>query len=291
MNLKPMSLNQKGQQQQDLTRQSDMSNAYITPGNDEDPPMLELGKYDDLNLYSFRDIYLLASRTDPHNPRRCFERNSNYSISEIFQSCSTFSKSDSEHIEEFNDVLILGILCKSLCRLDIPAISIIAEYTSLFEQFVKETLDYYYAGIDHYTFNVSRALKLVSKEMNQYIDSGNSYAKYFLSGEVQNKKAVRLALLEVNQNLIRVTTNLSDYHELVVPLSITKSNLKDVLLDYLYDSLIWILLAKTGFIVYKSYSFHLLEGDVNSEPFNHSIDSEYTEFDTILVNHIFRKNV
>ncbi len=57
MNLKPMSLNQKGQQQQDLTRQSDTSNAYITPGNDEDPPMLELGKYDDLNLYSFRDIY------------------------------------------------------------------------------------------------------------------------------------------------------------------------------------------------------------------------------------------
>ena len=76
MNLKPMSLNQKGQQQQDLTRQSDTSNAYITPGNDEDPPMLELGKYDVLNLYSFRDIYLLASRTDPHNPRRCFERRS-----------------------------------------------------------------------------------------------------------------------------------------------------------------------------------------------------------------------
>lgn len=88
-----------------------------------------------------------------------------------------------EHIEEFNDVLILGALCKVLCKVELPAIQVIIKYSNLFEQFVKETLAYYEYDRNNpygknYTFSVDRALKLVSKKVDQHIGSGDNCASY-----------------------------------------------------------------------------------------------------------------
>lgn len=201
-----------------------------------------------------------------------------------------------EHIEELNDVLILGILCKVLCRVGLPSIQVITKHSNLFEQFIKETLEYYlydgnnpYGG--NYTFSVDRALKLVSKERKADDSYGDSYASYILLGTVENIGAVGLAELRVNKYCISLTRHILDHHFLVVPLSIATSRLETILLDFLYDSLVWILLAKEGFCVDNRGSFYLLEEDTNDRILDHSTFYEHVVFNPLSVNSIFQKRI
>lgn len=299
MNLKPMSLKQKEQQQQDTTEHAIKSEAYVTPGDEDEgtPPILEISEYDRLVLCSYKDIFLQAGRTiKTDSDYISLESNSNYSISEIFKCWGAIGKLDLEYMEEFNDVLILGALCKVLCKVELPALKVITKYSNLFEQFVKETLEYYEYNTNNpygkdYTFSVDRALELASKKVNSHIGSGDNCAKYVLLKNVKNVGAVGLASLHVNKYLIELTCHLPDHHELVVPLSIATSNLETLLLDYLYDSLIWILLSKTGFCVNKWGSFYLLEEDDIKKPLKHSTLYEHTVFKPFSVNSIFQNRI
>lgn len=87
MKLKPMSLNQKEQQQQqDTIGQSNKSEAYVVPGDDDTSPMLKIEKCGRLVLYSYKDVFLKAGRTIKiDSDYISLESDSNYSISEMFQ--------------------------------------------------------------------------------------------------------------------------------------------------------------------------------------------------------------
>ena len=299
MNLKPMSLNQKEQKQQDTTLNSNKSEAYVTPCNEDEgtPPILKISEYDRLVLCSYKEHFLKAGRTLMNGDDYIsLEGNSNYSIFEIFKCWGAISKSDLEHMEEFNDVLILGALCKVLCKVELPAIQVITKYSNLFEQFVNETLEYYLCNSDcpygkDYTFNVNRALKLVSERVYNDISGGDILANYILLKSVKDVGAVVLAAICVKKYHLHLEHNLGHPCALVVPLSIATSNLETILLDYLYDSLIWILLSKTGFCVNMRGRFYTLKEDISSNTIKHSAFYRHTVFSPFSVNSIFQNAI
>ena len=67
-----------------------------------------------------------------------------------------------KNIQDFNDVLILGMLCEALCRVAI-LIKALTENSTLVDQFIKESLICSDFKNFEYQFEINRAIELLSK--------------------------------------------------------------------------------------------------------------------------------
>lgn len=219
----------------------------VIPGDDDTSPRLKIKEYRNLFMSLYRDVKLGAGtweEADSYSP----SVDTDYSFSEILKCWGAYNSHDLEHFEELNDVFILGTLCKALCKLDLPALEIILKHKELFESFVSQSISYF--GNDRapyckdYKFNIDRAMVLVSGGIGSN-GVGTSRARYILLNSSKATGVIAIGSLLINDYAITLTNNINSDRLLVVPPAIAYSELDFTTLNWLYDSMVWILFAKS----------------------------------------------
>ena len=155
-------------------------------------------------------------------------------------------------MQDFNDILILGALCESICKVAIP-IEALTENAELVNQFIKQSFEYHKADTNDYQFDFYRALNLLIEESSEIKET--IIKTSILLGRTSELAIYCKALLNVSSNLISIKDECKQNNGIYVPSSIVSSGLSRKELNCLYHALIWVLLAKSGFYLNPDGSF------------------------------------
>lgn len=225
----------------------------VIPGDDDTSPRLKIKEYRNLSMSLYRDVKLCAGIWEEADSYS-HSTDTSYSFSEILKCWGAYSSHDLEHFEELNDVFILGVLCKALCKLDLPALEIILKHKELFESFVSQSISYFENDkapyCKDYKFNIDRAMVLVSGGIGSN-GVGTSRARYVLLNSSKSTGVIAVGALHINDYAITLTNNIDSNRLLAVPSAIAYSRLDHLTLNWLYDSMVWILFAKSDVTVDK----------------------------------------
>jgi hypothetical protein len=233
------------------TKEKNEEVCCVIPGNDNNSPVLKIKENILLTMNLYKDLKLCAGTWDEHN-NDLWNVDTSYPFSNILQCWGAYNIHDLEHFEEINNVFILGTLCKALCLLNLPAFEVIAKHKELFESFVEQSIAYYKNNTapycKDYKFSVERAMTSISNGIGSN-GVGTSRARYILLNSSKATGVIAIGSLLINDYAITLTNNINSDRLLVVPPAIAYSELDFTTLNQLYDSMVWILFAKSGVTV------------------------------------------
>lgn len=225
-------------------------NNYVKEGDCKNPPCLKLLTYR-VSILLYEDYFIHVSKDLVNSSGTILsflDDTSKYPITYIMQNCIQ----DKQNVQDFNDILILGALCESICKVAIP-IEALTENAELVNQFIKQSFEYHKADTNDYQFDFCRALNLLIEESSEVKE--NIIKKSILLGRTSELAIYCKALLNVSPNLISIKDECKQNNGIYVPSSITSSGLSNKELNCLYHALIWILLGKSGFYLNPDGSF------------------------------------
>lgn len=164
---------------------------YVKLGDDYYSPRLVLGTFD-VSIHLEGDHCVKAKKEikEGSYPPGSQTRVPFTYLTENFGSLST---QEMRNIQELEDILVLGTLCKVLGKVGVP-IKALTENSELVGQFVKESFEYY--GYTDHQFNLDRAIKLLSECSDKIPYALRSYV---LLGKAEDKPIDCKAQLIVNR--------------------------------------------------------------------------------------------
>lgn len=145
--------------------------------------------------------------------------------------------------QTYGDILILGSVCKVLCRTS-PSITEPIKNKSLFNQLIKKASRLYENYSKNYTFNLNRAKEFLNESPSAI--STSILKSFILLGKAEDKSVVCKAILQVSRSKISVVCEDSTEDSINVLTFVTMHE-ADPILNCTYDALVWILLTKEGF--------------------------------------------
>ena len=177
----------------------------------------------------------------------------------------------------FGDILIFGTLCEASCKSSIP-ISILTLSSSLVDQLIKEAFKLHANNLKNYEFNLERTNALLNESPSD-ISTPILKSLVLLGKSKKDKSVACKAILQVSRSKISIVCEDSIEDSINVPTLIIKTE-TDPKLNYIYNALVWILLAKEGFYLDSDGYFNRLTppSTYNLTPksfYNHTIFDPY----------------
>ncbi len=244
MNLKPMSLNQKGQQQQDTIENPSELECYIIHGNDDNCPSLRIvgnSKSTRFSMSIFRNIYIQSALTNMQD----------YSVMGG-QSTDTFSRIMGR-IDQYNDsdsiltrdLLIYGCICESFSKAGIP-LEVITQHTDILTEFIKESLCYYDYSTQDIKFDLSNLLPFIQVKKEEYDPAHQPMKSFIIPGEGTSKGLLYKGIIGISEGSVYIQPSLHDVYKIDCPKFLAPVSDYRILSDAV-NSLLWILLEHLHF--------------------------------------------
>ena len=231
------------------------SNSYIIAGNIKNPPCLKLPS-DRVSFQLYKECFVHICKDNVNSSGTILsftDDTSKHPITDMIQNCESFCAQDMANMQDFNDVLILGALCESICKIAVP-IKVLIENAETINQFIKESFEYFKVDTHNYQFDFYRAFDLLKEEKSN--EEKATTKKLILLGRASDMEVYCKARLSVNRNHISIKNEEMQNSGINVPQSIASSKLSSKELNCLYDAIIWILLADSGFYLKGDNSFY-----------------------------------
>ncbi|MCI9355902.1 MAG: hypothetical protein HFE58_14225 [Firmicutes bacterium] len=252
MNLKPMSLNK------DNCKNNPYVKKQINYVSNEDYFIkLYLVKYD-AYIQSHNGVINVIQNITDKSDGFSYTANgsSTYKITQAMKDYNILCENDKKNIQDFNDVLILGMLCEALCRVAI-LIKALTENSTLVDQFIKESLICSDFKNFEYQFEINRAIELLSK---RYFNLPSFKTKNFiLLGKNSEETVTCKARLLLGLSTIYIEGIDFEAFGITLPNSIADGNFHYKEFNYIYDAIVWFLLADTGFYLDFYDNFYIIE--------------------------------
>lgn len=228
----------------------------------ERPPCLHLASHDTI---------ITLTKNDGVSVERVFfnefdlysnyiEVRSKYSIIQGMYDSFDLRLKDKSNTQDFYDVGIIGSLCEALCKASL-SIDILEENSELIEQWINETLKFYDLHSESYQFNYERAIGVLTNNLSnsevELLDEYPDSKSFILFKKAEDESYSSSTVLYVNSQEIVLEKSKQEKVIFSVPSNIAASKLKCSDFNYLYDAMVWFLLAKNGFYYnYKNGYFY-----------------------------------
>lgn len=251
--------------------------SYIEDATDGLGPSLYIGTYD-IVIESEDEFALDGYRKS--GVLYC-SRHSRLGFSNVFHLYHHITDDNKKDIQDYSDIMILGVFCELLCHLRVP-INILTENEKLVNEYVRKVFEYLNESPD-YQFDLSRAMSLLSGNVDCDFDMDATIRGFVLPGKLDNNIKYFKSLLIVNRSKIVLRDGDSEEYVVNIPENVASLNSKVYNLNTLYDAIVWYLLVKNGYhCVFDYDNSYFYNGKVAT---NYSLDlgvpSQRFEFTTV----------